>query len=91
MKKNPFSISFGKTPYQYIERNLIIDEIMSELEADIIQNQCFMITGVRGFGKTVTMTAIENRLSDSDEWIVIGLNAERDMLRSLVAKLYDSK
>lgn len=91
MKKNPFSISFGKTPYQYIERNLIIDEIMSDLEADIIQNQCFMITGVRGSGKTVTMTSIENRLRDSEEWIVIGLNAERDMLQSLVAKLYDSK
>ena len=43
-------------PNQYIERNLIIDEIMSDLEADIIQNQCFMITGVRGSGKTVTMT-----------------------------------
>lgn len=91
MERNPFSISFGRTPYQYIERDLIIDEIMSELEAEVIQNQCFMITGVRGSGKTVTMTTVENRLRDDDDWIVIGLNAERDMLQSLVAKLYDSK
>ncbi len=89
--KNPFSISFGKKPYQYIERDLVIDEIMSDLQSDIIQNQCFMITGVRGSGKTVTMTAIENELREDDDWIVIGLNAERDMLQSLVAKLYDEK
>jgi hypothetical protein len=43
MKQNPFSISFGKKPYQYIERNLIMDEIMSDLNSEIIQNQCFML------------------------------------------------
>lgn len=90
MKQNPFSISFGKKPYQYIERNLIIDEIMSELNSEIIQNQCFMLAGVRGSGKTVTMTNIENRLREEKNWIVIGLNIERNMLDSLVAKLYDS-
>lgn len=91
MPKNPFSISFGKKPYQYIERELVIDDIMDDLQSDVIQNQCFMITGVRGSGKTVTMTAIENELRDDKDWIVIGLNAERDMLTSLVAKLYDEK
>ena len=91
MPKNPFSISFGKKPYQYIERELIIDEIMDDLQSDEIQNQCFMITGVRGSGKTVTMTAIENELRGDKDWIVIGLNAERDMLQSLVAKLYDER
>ena len=91
MTKNPFSISFGKKPYQYIEREFIIDEITEELESDIIQNQCFMITGVRGSGKTVTMTSVENRFREDENWIVIDLNSERDMLKSLVAKLYDSK
>lgn len=90
MKQNPFSISFGKKPYQYIERNLIMDEIMSDLNSEIIQNQCFMLAGVRGSGKTVTMTNIENRLREEKDWIVIGLNIERNMLDSLVAKLYDS-
>ncbi|MBQ9609538.1 MAG: ATP-binding protein [Lachnospiraceae bacterium] len=91
MEKNPFSISFGKKPYQYIERDLIIDEIIDEISSDIIQNQCFMLTGVRGSGKTVTMTTIENRFREDDDFIVVGLNPERDMLKSLVAKLYDSK
>ena len=91
MAQNPFSISFGKKPHQYIERELIVDEILGELQSDIIQNQCFMLTGVRGSGKTVTMTAIEQELSNDKKWIVIGLNSERDMLKSLVAKLYDKK
>ena len=91
MNNNPFSISFGKKPYQYIERELINDEIMNELNAEIIQNQCFMLSGVRGSGKTVTMTHIENELRDKKNWSVIGLNAERNMLESLVAKLYDTK
>ena len=49
-----------------------------------------MLAGVRGSGKTVTMTNIENRLREEKDWIVIGLNIERNMLDSLVAKLYDS-
>ncbi len=90
MERNPFSISFGKKPYQYIERELIIDEIMDDLNASNIQNQCFMLYGVRGSGKTVTMTNIENSLRNNKDWIVIGLNPERNMLESLVAKLYDT-
>lgn len=47
-----------------------------------------MITGVRGSGKTVTMTAIASELRAMDEWIVVELNPTRDLLQSLAAKLY---
>lgn len=50
--RNPFAINFGKLPQQYIGREIIIDEIVNELEADPAQNQCFMLTGMRGSGKT---------------------------------------
>ena len=89
MDKNPYVLSFGRKPHQYIERGLVVDEIVDELESDIVQNQCFMLCGVRGSGKTVTMTAIESRIREQKDWIVIGLNTERDMLNSLVAKIYD--
>ncbi|MCQ2522175.1 MAG: ATP-binding protein [Lachnospiraceae bacterium] len=87
--KNPFAINFGIVPYQYIERQLIIEEIVDEMNADIVQNSCFMLTGIRGSGKTVTMTAIEKQLKEDKKWIVVDLSTERDMLQSLVAKLYD--
>lgn len=89
-EKNPFAINFGAIPTQYIARNLITDEIITELESETVQNPCFMLSGVRGSGKTVTMTAIEREMREKDDWIVIGLNPQLDMIKSLVAKLYDT-
>ena len=87
--RNPFSISFGRKPLQFIERDFTIEEIREELDSDEIREQCFMLTGVRGSGKTVTMTALEAYYRDRDDFIVVDLNTERDMLQSLVAKIYD--
>ena len=91
MERNPFVLNFGKMPKQYISREIIIDEIIQDMTYEDSQNNCFMLTGTRGSGKTVTMTAIEQRVSELEDWIVIRLNAERDMLVSLVGKLYDSR
>ena len=90
MEKNPFSINFGRVPLQYISRDILIDEIVDELLSEEVQNNCFMLTGTRGSGKTVTMTAIERKMESFDDWIVIRLNPTRSMLDGLVAKLYDS-
>lgn len=89
-EKNPFAINFGIIPTQYIARNLITDEIITELESDNVQNPCFMLTGIRGSGKTVAMTSIERIMGEKEDWIVIGLNPQRDLISSLVAKLYDT-
>ena len=91
MERNPFVLNFGKVPSQYISRELIIDEITQEMFDEDAQNNCFMLTGTRGSGKTVTMTAIEQKILESEDWIVIRLNVERNMLESLVGKLYDSR
>ena len=55
MNNNPFAINFGKVPTMYISRDILIDEITDELMADKTQNPCFMLTGTRGSGKTVTI------------------------------------
>lgn len=91
MQRNPFAINFGKLPAQYIDRDILIDSILDELLSEDVQNPCFMLTGTRGTGKTVTLTAIEKRLAEYDEWIIIRLNPTRNMLEGLVAKLYDSR
>ena len=62
-ERNPYAISFGRVPNQYISRNLLIDDIVDTLESDIVEEQAFKITGIRGTGKTVTLTAIEKRLN----------------------------
>ena len=51
-------------------------------------NQIYMVTGVRGSGKTVMMTNIAGILSERNDWIVVELNATRDLLQSLASKLY---
>lgn len=85
---NPFTLSFGKKPLQYVSRVSQTQEIMENFNGDTPSNQIYMITGVRGSGKTVMMTSIANELRGMDEWIVVELNPTRDLLQSLAAKLY---
>ena len=55
---NPFTLSFGKKPLQYISRIAQTNEVIQNFDAEIPSNQIYMITGVRGSGKTVMMTSI---------------------------------
>lgn len=85
---NPFTLSFGKKPLQYISRISQTNVILENFNAPEPSNQIYMITGVRGSGKTVMMVGIAGELSKMEEWIVVELNAARDLLQSLAAKLY---
>lgn len=85
---NPFTLSFGKKPVQYISRITQTNEIIDNFNAELPSNQIYMITGVRGSGKTVMMTNISTELSQLSNWITVELNPTRDLLQSLAAKLY---
>lgn len=86
--RNPYTISFGKIPAQYISRSLIIDDILDKLETEPADEQAFKITGIRGTGKTVLLTEIEKIVSESKEWIVIGVRSNTDILNEIVSRLY---
>ncbi len=85
---NPFTLSFGKKPIQYISRIPQTNEIFENFNASEPSNQIYMLMGVRGSGKTVTMAGIANELKKTDTWVVVELNPTRDLLQSLAAKLY---
>lgn len=85
---NPFTLSFGKKPVQYISRIAQTDRIIDDFKADISSNQIFMITGVRGLGKTVMMTNISSEIGKDENWITVELNPKRDLLQSLASKIY---
>ena len=85
---NPFTISFGKKPLQYISRISQTNEIIDNFTAKEPSNQIYMLTGVRGSGKTVMMTSISQEIKKDDSWFVVELNPARDLLKSLAAKLY---
>ena len=84
---NPFSLAFGKSPLENIERPSQMNEIIDSFLATPVNQQIYMITGIRGSGKTVLMTDVSRRLKAEDNWTVIQLSPEEDMLHSLAAKL----
>ena len=81
---NPYSLVFGKKPEQYISRPVETEKIKSDFESG--DQPVYIITGVRGSGKTVLMTDVI-RSFDRKEWIVVELNPKRDMLQTFAAKL----
>ncbi|MBR5952986.1 MAG: AAA family ATPase [Pseudobutyrivibrio sp.] len=87
MSQNPYSLLFGKEPQQTISRAAQMNEIIDSFQADIPSQQIYMITGVRGCGKTVFMTEIAKTLSQDDKWIIVELNSSQDLLSDLAAAL----
>lgn len=89
-ERNPYAISFGKIPTRYINRSIIMDNIIESLESDIIEEQAFKITGIRGTGKTVMLTAIEKEIRGNEDWIVVGLKSNGNIIEDLIANLYSA-
>ena len=60
--ENPFTLIFGKSPIEFVDRPLQIGEIVEAFSSKTINQQMFIVTGVRGAGKTVMMTEVSKRL-----------------------------
>ncbi len=90
-KTNPFSITFGKQPLQEIERDNLVEDIVSNFTADTPSQQVLLLTGVRGSGKSAFTAKLMRLFSQLKDWYVIDLLIEDDMLGSLSAKIGDIK
>ena len=90
MKSNPFILTFGREPKQYIPRPNYFNEIEKNFLSETRPNQVYMISGLRGSGKTVLLTILTKRFNELSDWIVIDLNPEREMLDSFASQLYNS-
>lgn len=84
---NPYSMVFGKEPELFVSRATQENKVINDFSGDNPTYQTYLLTGVRGSGKTVMMTEIANKLRKSDEWIVVELNPDRDLLNGLAANL----
>ncbi len=87
MNNDPFSIVFGKYPLLAIERPIVKNEIIDAFSSEPINQQIYLITSIRGSGKTVLLTEIAQHFKNNEDWIVIELNTETDMLLSFLSKL----
>ena len=88
---NPFNISFGKEPTCMNTRAAQMNEVIETFRSETPSTQAYMITGVRGSGKTVTMSRIEHELAKDNKWIVVPLNPNLNMLESLASHLCEHK
>ncbi len=84
---NPYSMVFGKEPEQLISRTAQYNTVLRDFTEDNPPYQTYLLTGVRGSGKTVMMTDIANHFRKLKDWVVVELNPDRDLLSGLVANL----
>ena len=92
MKKgtnNPYTLIFGKLPTENIPRIVEYNEVLESFENDPPNQQTYMITGVRGSGKTVFMTELAQELRKRDDWMVVELSTSQDLLLNLAQILYN--
>ena len=87
--RNPFSLSFGKEPKSLISTYEQFDIIKNDFLLEEPSNNTYLITGVRGAGKTVLLTRIEKYFDNLNDWIVIDLNPEVDMIECLASNIYE--
>lgn len=84
---NPYTLTFGKQPTQFIARTAQTQQVVDTFLETPSTQQVYMITGVRGSGKTVFMTDIASEIAKYDDWIIVELNPQADLLHSLAATL----
>lgn len=86
---NPFTLSFGKEPKEYIKRIEQYDEIINDFSSKNSFSNIYVITGLRGSGKTVLLSSLYNYFDTNDDFIAVDLNTRTNMLETLAATLYD--
>ena len=90
-RSNPFSMDFGRMPYEMIPRSRVMGELLESFLAEQPTKHISLITGVRGSGKTVFMDAVCREFQQKKDWVVIELNPSRDLLEGFAAKLNEAK
>ena len=92
MNKNPFTPSFGRKPNEYIERFNDEDYIYDLFTNSPITDQIYILTGIRGSGKTVSMNNISSKIKMLNDWVVIKISPVDNILEALYKNLiYDAK
>lgn len=85
-----FSLTFGQEPSSYIDRHQAANQIVSDFTLDYPLSHIYIISGVRGSGKTVLLTKVSNDIKSKKDWIVVDVNPNREILSQVAAGLYES-
>lgn len=88
---NPFSLDSGRVPNVLVSSFRQVDDIIDAFSEESPAFHSSFISGIQGIGKTVSLTYIAKFFRGQDDWVVVELNPEKDMLLQLAAKLNEEK
>ncbi len=87
--KNPFNVMYGIIPASLVNRNDIFEQIINAFTDEDALASSYLITGIRGSGKTVLLRGVASKLSQEEDWLTIDLNPQGDFISSLAERLYE--
>lgn len=64
--------------------------IVSEFSSENISNYVYLITGLRGSGKTVLLSTISDYFSNDDNWIVVDPGPKDNILENIASEIYEN-
>lgn len=88
-EKNPFTLMYGIPSLSIISRDEQINKVVTSFTFNE-NNYMYLITGIRGTGKTVLLRRLYDIFANDDNWITIDLNPQGQIITSLVNRLYDT-
>lgn len=87
MSGNPFTLTFGQKPGEFIPRMKPMKMIRDSFEMEIPTSRVYMLAGIRGSGKTVSLTELSDEYSGRDGWLVVNLSADTDLVGQSYSEL----
>lgn len=87
---NRFSITFGMEPRNYIRRVQEENKVIESFNSEEPPSRVYLITGVRGSGKTVFLSNIANTLNLDNKWIVADSGPKSNILENVASDIYEN-
>ena len=90
MANNPFSITFGIEPNNLIKRIRETNKVIEEFSSETVSNYVYVITGLRGSGKTVFMSSVASHFAEDKDWVVVDPGPKDNLLENIAAEIYET-
>ena len=87
---NKFTVTFGQLPSSYINREHFSDKICEDFCLDFPLSHIYIISGVRGSGKTVLLTNVSKTMMQKKDWVVVDVNPHRSILEQIASGIYEN-
>ena len=88
--ENKFTVTFGQLPSSYINREHVSDKICNDFCLDYPLSHIYIISGVRGSGKTVLLTNVSKNIEKKKDWVVVDVNPNREILEQIASGIYEN-